>query len=73
MIEGLNEGRIKVRLSRELQDKLLSLASLWGITADQAVRELISREVLPGRGLAAPRIDDPRQPTPDQHGRLIRG
>ena len=57
MIEGLNEGRIKVRLPRELQDKLLSLASLWGITADQAVRELISREVLPGRGLATPRVE----------------
>ena len=73
MIEGLNEGRIKVRLSQDLQRKLGAISDLWDCTPEHVVRELIRLADMPGEPQDAPGTLEDLQPTPDQHRRLIRG
>ena len=53
MIEG---GKLKLRINRELELRLLSLADWWGVTPEQVIREMIASDW----GEDEPRTGSPR-------------
>lgn len=64
MIEG---GRLKLRLGSELERRLRKLAALWGVTPEQAIREMIAAEweeepsIIPAQ-TSLPKTESPHLP-----------
>lgn len=40
----IEEGRLKMRLSSELARALIELSERWGVTPEQAIREMIASD-----------------------------